>query len=204
MTEKKATSNVITTAPARLSFPNLFTPVPPGRLNAGYYTCSLYFPKAQKEALKPLSNLIRQMAVQTWGDKVPTGIQLPLKDGDKISDENAAGYVVLRCKTKFQPQCYRKIGGGFTPVIDPDVFYPGCWVVAEVSPYVYKAGQKNGNNNGVGFGITKVLFVRDDESFISRTKPDEAFAGVEIDESAVIGADTVDPEAATDIPGLNF
>lgn len=200
MAEKKQTLN-ITTPPCRLSFPNLFAPVAPGKLNAGFYTCSLYFPKKDKALLAPLSALIKKVVADTFGAKVPTNLQLPLKDGDKLSDENAAGCVVLRCKTLYMPQCFRKVNGAFTPVIDPEVFYPGCWVAASISPYAYQAGPKNGNNNGVGFGINSILFIRDDEPFVAREKAEEVFKDVVVDESAIIT--DKDPEAA-DIPGLKF
>ena len=201
MAEKKEPLR-ITLPAARLAFPNLFTVVPAGKLNAGYYTASLYVPKRDaKTSLAPVSALIKRVVAETWGAKVPVNLHLPLLDGAKTTDDNAADYIVIRVKTLYMPTCYRKVGGNYTPSVDPQEFYAGCWVAASVSPYAYVAGPKNGNNNGVGFGVNSILFVRDDEPFVAREKAEEVFKDVVVDESAIVT--DKDPEAA-DIPGLEF
>jgi hypothetical protein len=157
---------------ARLSFPNLLKPQV-DKDEAGNtsekYNCVLLFPKSTD--ISALKKAVAEVATQKWGDKAQQWIKdglikHPFLDGDgsqgihKKSGERHEGYAgctFIRCSTTIKPKVVdRKV----QPVVSDEEIYPGCYVYAVVSCYVWE-NDKNGR--GVSFGISMVQVAKDGE-----------------------------------------
>jgi hypothetical protein len=202
-------SEPVTTPLARLAYPRLFERRKAGEMYAGKFTAELWFPKDMVNAttMKPLADAIKDCIKEAWPQGAPKGLVLPLKDGDQQNNEAYAGYYFIRVQAdKIPPKCYRKTSKGeYQQIIEPSELYPGCWVIAQVSPFPYRANPAQGRpNNGVSFGLDLVLFVKDGESFISSNNSDpvKAFDGVSLPETPQTAEAPESGNAG--IPGLNF
>jgi hypothetical protein len=174
MPEKKVR---ITIPAARLSYPSLFKPRPEDGFDAGKYTATLIVPKEDEKSLEPLRTAIRTVIQDTWGSKVPKNLFFPIHDGDEDDDLNTAGCWFVRVKTTIKPRCYRASGGAYIVVEDSNVFYPGCWVAANVHPYPYGPGVSKSKigNAGISISLNSVCFLRDDDPFVSYGDPVDDF-----------------------------
>jgi len=174
----------LTTPECRLSYPALFEPRKPGDMQAGKFTATLLFPKENDAAIKLLRDAVKTIVADKWGQKVPKTLHLPILDGDDEEQESYHGNWFVRVWTKIKPAVYF-IGehGAYEKATEPRMFYPGCWVRASVTPFAWV----NMGKQGVTFGLNSVLFVRDDDPFVSYGDPVEDFGAPPVVNGGEVG-----------------
>lgn len=165
----------IITPKARVSFPNVFTPNAMNPGDTPKYSISLLFNKG--EDLSKLKALIKSAVQEKWGDKPPKGLRNPILDqGDREYDGYEEGAFFIRASSKRQPGL---INQRKERIIDEEEFYPGCYCVAQINAYAYDMA----GNRGVAFGLNNIMKVAEGEPLGGRSKPEDAFASVEIEEA---------------------
>lgn len=185
MSEKSA--NVVTPE-FRISFPNLFKPKLNDQNDKMEYSCMALFKKG--EDLSKLKKLAQDAGIAKWGPdtkKWPHGWRNPFRDqGEKQKQNKQTGELYLpepyEDGAKFLTlKSTRKPGvvdGNVDPILDETEIYPGCWCRASVSAFTY-GGPGTGFTAGIAFGLQHIQKVRDDESLLSGTKPQDDFAPIE-------------------------
>lgn len=175
----------------RLSYPHIFAPNFNALANSGkgrnQYDIVMMFDKRDKEALKPMYDLMKHVAEFYFGIGVK-GIVNPFKDGDLhknkagelLKDKNPmyTGHMILNSWTVGKPgivsididpktQKYRVIE-------DPDEVYGGCYCRAKLNCYKYNTA----GNKGISFGLIHVQKMKDGDPFGNRSRAEDAFAPV--------------------------
>lgn len=171
-----ANTHNITLQNCRLSFPHLFE-----KDNlADKYSARLLIPKdtPQLEDIKAaIHEAVEFGKTAKWAGKLPKGFTYGsvLKDGD-AGDEpqpEEQGCFVLNARSNAQPKCYVRdeFTGALVQCSDPDKFYGGCYVHANVSFFPFASGV----NNGVGVALNMLLFFKDGEPFGNKLNADDVF-----------------------------
>lgn len=177
----------------RVSFPYVFK----AQLNKlsgkeEYSLQALFPPNADLSKLKAAA---QEAIKEKWGpdsSKWPKNLKNPFRDqaekekeiddgkgGTKkvMPDGYVKGAIFLTLKSKQKPGV---VDQKVEDIIDPSVFYAGCWARATVSCYAYdQAG-----NRGVSFGLGNIQKTRDGDPFGGRTKASEDFVPIQDDTSA--------------------
>lgn len=157
MTEKTEREQ-LKTPRARLSFPSLFEKRANDLGGEPRYEAQLIFDEAaQKDPrFQKMKEACARAATAAWPSKRPSGMRSPFRDG---AEKEFAGYgpgtVYVTASTHRKCPTLREDRQEATP----DDLYPGCYVVAIVSPYAY---DKKGNK-GVAFGLESIMKVADGE-----------------------------------------
>ncbi len=205
--EQNIAKATVLTPYGRLSFANLAQPreFKKGD-NKPMFGCSILYPKpefigktrddgnpfspwgdAAKHDLKLVKELHDARVLDEWpSEKKRPKLNDPFKDGDDEKWGGYAGHIFIRAKTKFAPTLIDSRKNEIPADKIEDVLYAGCWVRAIVGTYTYE----DTGNNGVGFGLQLVQFVRDDEVFSGRSVdleeledlPDEDLAPDDLDD----------------------
>ena len=175
MTEQKVVKKVLTPM-FRVSFPNVFAP----KLNelsgkTEYSVCMLFDKKADLTAMKALA---MSVAKEKWGEKIPTGLRNPFRDGDaeKADRDGYKNCLFVTAKSTQKPGVVDEL---VQPIINAEDFYPGCYARATVTAYAYD----NKGNRGVAFGLQNIQKVKDGEPFSGKTRAEDDFAPVAVDNS---------------------
>ena len=171
----------IMTPRARLSYPALFKA---RAMEAGQdpkFSCSLIFDKAA-QATSLFAAMKAQAAAavsEKWGNKIPSGLRNPFRDGNERDDPNYADSIFINASSKQQPQV---VAGSIDPVTgklriidDPNEVYAGCFVIAAVRAYAYDAK----GNRGVSFGLQALQKVGDGEPLGGGVRATEIFSAVD-------------------------
>ncbi len=176
----------IITPTFRLSYPHLFEKHYNELGKREQYDLVMFFDKKDKAALKPMYDLMAQVAKFRFGANTK-GLKNPFKDGDTavnqagelIKDKNPSytGMMVLSSWTKNQPGV---VSNSNQIILDHDEVYGGCYCKAQLNCYAYETG----GNRGVTFGLLHVQKIKDGDPFGSRTRPEDAFAPIGGGESA--------------------
>ncbi len=165
------------TPKARLSYPALIRAKSMEEGQEPKFSCALIF-DAEAQAtpeFKALKAAAAAAAKAKWGDKVPSNVRNPFRDGaEKDSEGYGPGTVFMNVSTKQKPGVVQNTPAGMQPIIDENDIYAGMYVMVSVSPYAYD--QKG--NKGVAFGLNNVLKVADGEPLGGRTSAANDFAGI--------------------------
>ena len=171
-----ARSEAIMTPEARLCFPALFTPKVT-QSGKEKYTATLLIPKTVD--ITALQNIVTQTAQQQWPDQwkqIPWNN--PIQDGDTAvfrSGKNVgkrkcdvypeyAGHWAVDATKQARDRNNQVVppppvvDQNVQKVLDPEVVYSGCYVIANVNAWAYQNQQY-----GVGIGLNAVQKVRDGE-----------------------------------------
>jgi hypothetical protein len=161
----------VTTPIFRVSFPNVFQPKLNELSGKTEYSMVMLFDK--KADLKPLKELAAATVREKWGDKVPSGLRNPFRDGDveKAGREGYVNVIFINAKSNQKPGV---VDGDCQPIINTEDFYPGCYARATLTAYAYD----NKGNRGVAFGLGNVQKVKDGEPFSGRSRAEDDFAPV--------------------------
>ncbi len=162
MTDQDRKRVRLKTPRCRLSFPHLFKPQANTQrpTDPPKYNCVLLFDaEAQKDPrFQALKEAVARVAREKWGQKLPAKCRFPFRDGaEKEYDGYGAGVVFCSASSHRPPEC-------LTPEKEnakESDLYPGCYVVALISPYAYD----NGGNRGVALGLEAVMKVADGAVF---------------------------------------
>ena len=180
----------ITTPEFRASFPSVVKPTSFSEAQEKKYEVTALFPVGTD--LAPLMALAKQAAVDKWGDKIPTGLRSPFRDGSEKPDLDGyePGVTFIKMTTKQRPGL---VDAQVQPIIEEGEFYGGCYARATVTAFAYdQAG-----NRGVSFGLQNLQKTRDGDPFSGRAKAEDDFEAI-TDVTGGGDASAVTP-AATDI-----
>jgi len=144
--------------PSRLSFPWLFTKQPAiEEGNEPKHAASFLFPAGADLSLPKRE--AGATAVAKWANAGQPGgpaLTTPFKDqGDKSYEGYVAGSTFITCTSEQRPILVDVRGA---PIIDPEKFYPGCWVLPIIRPFAYDRKVKK----GVSFGLQGCIWIADD------------------------------------------
>lgn len=165
----------------RASFPWLFEPQPPmeGSQGEPKYSVVMLFDEAARKTpeFKAMKDLANAAIREKWGDKPPSNLRNPFRDGSEKSElDGYEGMVFVSASSKMQPGVVNgRLQRIISKEVDPDGFYAGCYARATVTAYAYdKAG-----NKGVAFGLQNVQKIKDGEAFSQRTRAEDDFEATE-------------------------
>lgn len=157
-------TKVITANDCRFSYANVLQPSRGMNDDSEpKYSVAVLIPKTAKATLKQLSDAVAAAKEEgkgkKWGGKMPTGLKLPIRDGDeeRPDDPNYAGMYFFNASSKRKPQVIDRDG---KLIDDPMEFYSGCWGRISVNFYAFNT---NGNK-GIGVGLGNIIKTKDDES----------------------------------------
>lgn len=171
----------MTTGRVRGSYVSIFRPrmntlsVPPRE----EYSMTLLIPKTDTATINKVREKIKIAISKKWGDKPPTGLKLPLKDGDADRPDDAAykGMFYLRVSAKEQPTI---LDQQRAPCLDPKAFVSGDYCFAALNAFAYETRQNNVViSKGVSFGLNHVMIAGKGEPLTGRQSADDAFADVD-------------------------
>lgn len=188
------------TPKCRASYPHLFKPFQfQGSDKEPAYYITMLFPKATTD-LKPMHAFIIAARDAEWSKPEDHARMDPasfFRDGDTSGKLEYAGMWYIKAKSTRKPvvmdQNVKKIED-----IEHHRVYPGCWVKVAVSTYAWTYADKI----GVKLNLEHVQLVGDDESFITRSDPNEVFAPIPVDAQEAMENAGFDPGAdASGAPG---
>lgn len=190
-TAKPEFKTVIITPVFRLSYPNIWAPKFNQLAKREQYDIQMLFDKViNKEALMPMVKLMNDLAIWKWGKK-PEGFINPFKDGDTKKDSSGAflyeknpafkGMIVLSSWSKMPPGVMDPTGKH--PITVKEEIYGGCYCRAQLNAYAYPMNDNPGMAKGVSFGLLHIQKVKDGDAFGNRSRPEDAFAPVEVVQS---------------------
>lgn len=169
MADKKTAeqTTAILIGPARFSYLYALTP---NSINGSKpkYSVSLLIPKSDKEQVSKINAAIKAAIIAKWGNKVPKGLDLPLRDGDDKDDENYAGHWYINAKSDNKPGFVNK---NREEIIDPSEIYSGMYGRAAVNFYGFDMTA----NKGVACGLNNLQKLKDGPAFSSRKKAEDDF-----------------------------
>lgn len=195
---------------ALLSYPNLHEPDPAktAEKKKDMWTSTFIFPKGTD--LAPLTEKIKEVAVQQWGDKglerLKDGlIKNPLLDGggkqgkNKTTGEyNAAmgpGVYFVRCATVFQPTV---VNARVLPATKEEC-YPGVECYPVLQAYAWNNKE---NGDGISFGFSMVQVLGRGERIAGASKdPNEHFEKVDTSEGDDTGSEENEGQGASGLFG---
>ena len=194
-------SDNLVTSEFRVSYPNLFVPVPKDRNNPEskkVYQLSMLFPprtELKETALEEYDTFMTKAkaaaqaaAKEKWGDKIPTNLKSPFLDqGNYDQAGYNKGAVLIRTSSGTAPSC---VDAQVQKIMDSSEIYPGCYGRASVRAYAY-GGAGTTFSPGISFGLGNFQKTRDGESLGGRTRAEDDF-------TPVAGGATADPVTSTD------
>jgi hypothetical protein len=161
-----------------LSFPAIFEPeLNPNNPSAPakYSTMIVFKPGTDVSSLEAL---VDAAITEKFGDKVPSNLRNPMRDGEEKEHLGGAfveGAKFLTAKSKFVPGV---VGADLGAIIDPSEIYPGVEARIQVSAFAYSM---NGNN-GVAFSLSNVQKVRDGERLGNSNAAETAFDAIDVND----------------------
>jgi hypothetical protein len=162
----------------RISYPNLFKAAPNPSGKMVFSACLLI----RKDDLKTIAEVqatiakaIERGKEKLWKGKLPKFNYQPLRDGDEElasgqrSGKEYEGCFFINASSETAPGV---VGPDAKPLMSQDDLFAGCYVRADVNAFPFS---KSGNN-GVGWGLNNVMFVREGERLDGRQKAEDAFS----------------------------
>ncbi len=166
----------------QIAFPKVFRP----EMNdAGkeIYSCSVLV--GNNEDISNIKKIVKEAAVEKWGEKLPKPLGLPFKDGNEKDLEkypNFADKIVLSAKTQFQPQI---IDERREEILDENAFYAGCEGRMAVSAYAWEFRGKK----GVSLNLIAIQKTGEGERIGQRKAAKDLFDAVESNQADVASDD---------------
>lgn len=171
----------VTTPVFRVSFPNVFEPQSFDGGDPKYGLTMLFGSDAD---LSELREAAKRAAREKWGDKIPSGLRSPFRDGSEKPDlDGYQGTTFVRVTCKTRPGL---VDQACKPIIDASEFYAGCYAIATVQAYAYDTK----GNRGVAFGLLNIQKQKDGTPFSGRSRPEDDFKPLAA--SAATASDSLD------------
>ena len=186
------TSTRVVLKNVRLSYANIWEP---RSINGGdpKYSASLIFPKTDKANLAKIKSAVeaaKEAGKSKLANKkgvIPSGIKMPLRDGDERDDEAYEGcYFVNANSSENHPP--RVVDRHVNPIMDQDEVYSGCYANVSVNFFAFNT---NGNL-GIACGLGNIQKVKDGERLSGGASADDDFE--DMGEGEEVGA--ADDDAA--------
>ncbi len=170
-TEVKANPCKVRTGIFRVSFPHLDKPQPgmkPG--DPAKFGLVMLFPKDSPD-LAPLKAAASVAKERKWGQKVPSGLRSPFRDGNEKDTDGYKDQIYITAASEDAPGVIDQLKNA----LDPKKVYAGCYARATV---VFSGYDKAGNK-GVGCYLHNVQFVKHGEPFGSKRQAEDDFDEIE-------------------------
>lgn len=175
-----ANGRKIITPTFRASFVHVITPRKNEQSGKDEYSVKMIFDKDTD--LTEMKELIKEAIREKWGDKVPGGLKLPLKDGNlgnlEKYPEDKDKWIANAKTTLTQPGVVNR---QLQPIVDPKEIYSGCYMKASITAYAY---DKNGGR-GVSFGLQNLMKWEDGDPLTSRATAESDFAAFKSDSDSI-------------------
>ena len=161
----------------RLSFPSLFKTEVYGGEDTEKFAATFLIPKSDTKTVKLLEDSCKAALVEKYGEgKVPKGFKMPLVDGDDKEYQGYADHVCIKANTKKRPTLVNR---DKTPIVEEDgILYGGCYVNASIDVWV----MDNAYGKKVLASLNAIQFVKDGESFGTKSEGAECFEDLDDDE----------------------
>lgn len=161
----------------RLSFPALFEPraVAKDKPDEKKYQATILIPAG--ESLKPFHKAMEHVMREKWGKLFKLSARNnPIHDcAEKPElDGYEAGWHFIGTSSKYQPQLLDRQK---KEVLDPELFYPGCWVRLFCNAYAWDHPQ---GGKGISFGLNAVQWVEHGDRLDGRKDASEIFEALEV------------------------
>lgn len=171
--------------PCRISFANIWE-AKSIQGSDPKYSVSCVIPKSDKATLAKINAAVEaakeEAKSKKWGGKIPSGLKLPLRDGDidRPDDETYTNCMFLNATSSEKPGVVdRKV----QPVLDPMQVYSGCYCNVSVSIY----GFNTNGNRGVAASLSNVQWLKDGERLSGKTDAASDFEQLPEDEEVLGG-----------------
>lgn len=172
--------------PVLLSFLHVWEPQAINEGDQKKYSVSLIIPKKEKKMIAAINAAIeaaKEAGKAKWGGKIPTKLDLPLRDGDveKPDLEEYADSFYISAKSNTKPGVVDK---NRKPIMDQEELYSGCFGYVSVNFYPYDV-----KNKGVACGLNNIMKSKDGTPLSGRASAEDDFAELVIDGADEDGAD---------------
>ena len=171
--------------PCRISFANIWE-AKSIQGSDPKYSVSCVIPKSDKATLAKINAAVEaakeEAKSKKWGGKIPSGLKLPLRDGDidRPDDETYTNCMFLNATSSEKPAVVdRKV----QPILDPMQVYSGCYCNVSVSIY----GFNTNGNRGVAASLSNVQWLKDGERLSGKTDAASDFEQLPEDEEVLGG-----------------
>jgi len=135
-------------------FPAIFEPKAASEGQKPKYNCVAVFPKDTD--LSDLKRIIKDAATARWGNKFPSNLRNPVRDGDVDAKPEWGDVfqnsIFVRFSSEFKPPV---CDASRTEISDPEGVYGGQKCVAIIHAFAYS----NSGNNGVSLGLDALQVV---------------------------------------------
>tara|TARA_R110000824_G_scaffold111671_3_gene260335 strand:+ start:78 stop:689 length:612 start_codon:yes stop_codon:yes gene_type:complete len=164
--------------PARISYAKIFTPETNDLSGKDEYSCMVLIPKSDTKTVNAVKTAIKLAIKGKFGDKRPTGLRIPLRDGDKAGDGGVpsgaqAGtspygdHYFVNVKNTKKPGV---VDEKRRPIIEAGQIVSGDYVRVSINAFGY-----DNKSKGVAFGLNAVQLVRKGEPLGNSSDPTSDF-----------------------------
>ena len=182
--DEKSLMTVVTgdlNSPARISYAKIFKPERNDLSGKDEYSCMVLIPKADTQTVTAVKQAIKFAIKGKWGDKQPSGMRIPLRDGDKsgvggVPSGAQAGqapygdHYFLNCKNTNKVQI---VDQKRRAILEEDGIVSGDYVRVSVNAFAY-----DNKSKGVSFGLNGVQLVRKGEPLGSSFSAQNVFQDI--------------------------
>ena len=173
MTTVKNTDTKVITGKCRLSYAHLFKPVAISEGQDPKYSVCLLIPKSDKATLTKIKAAVeaaKQLGSSMWGNKIPSNLKTPLRDGDEERSDQPeyAGMYFLNASSKQAPGIVDK---QVQPILDSTEVYSGCYGRASLNFFPFNQA----GNKGIACGLNNVQKLADGDYLGGRSRAEDDF-----------------------------
>lgn len=158
-------STKVITGRVRMSFLNWFAPRKNDLNGKDEYSAELLIPKSDTETINALKMAMKEAIVAKFGEKIPSNLRSPLKDGDTATKADGSpladyykGHYFLRTKSTEKPGV---IGSDGSELREASQFVSGDYGRASIVAFAYDQAV----NKGVSFYLQNLMFMDKGEAF---------------------------------------
>lgn len=162
----------------RFSFLNFHAPkAAPGSDKPKYSVCLLMSKKDTKTAADAEAAINAALTAK-FGAKIPKGLKMPIRDGDKPEDNKKdraemKGHWYVNATSFDKPGFVDK---DRKPIMEKEEIYSGMYGYIQVNFYYFDKGM----NKGIACGLNNCMKVKDGENLTGREDAENAFADVDV------------------------
>lgn len=170
--QPKRKGSKVVTGMVRLSYANVHEP----RSIEGQepkYSASLIIPKSDTATITAVQEAIeeaKELGKAKWGGKIPTGLKIPLRDGDEDRPDDAAyadSYFV-NANSARKPEIVDLHGARD---LGPNDVYSGCYARVSINFFAYSAA----GNRGIGCCLGNIQKLDDGEPLGGFSRAEDDF-----------------------------
>ena len=206
--KKQLSATEVLTPVFRVSFPYVFEPRAADAKGKQKYSVSMLFRVKPSQAnphekvvdLTPLKKAAYAAGVEKWGPdqaKWPKNLHNPFRLGTEGEYATKEGYgdgvVFVGATSDYKPGL---VDQNIQPIIDRNLFYPGCYARALVAAY----GWEYMGKTGISFGLRHIQLHSDGEPLGGGTRAEDAFEPIAVPGGQPAGQPAAGVGAATTAP----